>query len=210
MRHRFLQDRENGGKGLLEIGFRFGQLIADLEQRLQPLFLLLQLAGKRLDRLLQDFWFGSVYYHGSDLLHLAALIQDRKVMRRPVPGFDLAGQDAANLEVDDRLAGCQYAAEIGLNLRGEASKDFTHGPAQMAGRGHAVDSGQRVVNREIAQISVHDAKPHVGGAEEGGQQLLVLAEGIRSGVGENAVDEGFGMGAHNLASSTGIAAMIAD
>jgi hypothetical protein len=40
--------------------------------------------------------------------------------------------------------------------------------------------------------------------------LFGLTEGVRSGVGENAVDEGFRLSAHNLASSTGIAAMIAD
>ena len=131
-------------------------------------------------------------------------------MRHPVSDFDSAGQHAADLEVQDRLACCQYPTQTRLNLRGEASKDFTHGLAQMARRGHAVDSGQGIVNREITQISVHDAKAHVGGAEEGRQQLFGLAEGIRSGVGENAVHESPVLGAHELNSSTRTAAMIAD
>jgi hypothetical protein len=38
--------------------------------------------------------------------------------------------------------------------------------------------------------------------------LFGLTEGVRSGVGENAVDEGFRMGAHDLNSSVKIAAII--
>jgi len=99
------------------------------------------------------------------------------------------GQHSAGFEVHDGLALVQHAARLRFDLGGEISQHFAQASAQMCGWWQAIHFGEGVIQREIAQILVENAKAHVGGAKKGGQQLLRLTESVWRGVGENAMEE---------------------
>ena len=131
--------------------------------------------------------FGDLQHDGADPERAAVLGHDRVGVDEP--RALLAGQrgrDPRRIGAQ-RLARLQHAAQGSLDAGVHLRQDLRHRPADVVGRGHAVDLGERLVDPDVPQVGVEEREARGRRREERveeGQRLGRLAEEPRVVDGE--------------------------
>ena len=78
---------------------------------------------------------------------------------------------ARELELRQRLAGAEHVPERALGDGREVGQHIGDAPAQMIGHGQAVDLGQPLVERQVAQVGIQQGEAHPGLGHQGVEDL---------------------------------------